>query len=412
MTTTGRRVLGRQRALSALIAVIAVTAAACGGPEPTPSPGASAAATRSPRHGELDQAQAVWEERGPRTVAYTTTETGDAGTTSVHAVTIDGRTETLVIQSGPLAPDPALFTVDGLFDRAHAALDASGTLDYTVDQLTGRLSEMTFQPASGGGGWTVTVGDLVTPADRGSAGLARQALEQVLQAWKTVDSPTWAYTWTRFGAADTAATATAYRVEHDDGTTSVAAADGSSGTAAPPDAATIEGTVAGAAATLAAGGWVNVAADATGLNLLIGIDPSPSAAGDGYWIRIAYTDLFASRAAEKLAAAKDRWTSAGLARYAYAWRFEGADAAWGWNVTIKRGSAKLKPTRGAPAVEAAFAGPGVTDLFSLIDRILAGGGSVVASYDKELGYPGSVEIRDGAGIAPAGVITISRFKTR
>ncbi len=400
--------MGRQLALLALV----VVAAACGGPEPTPTPAATGRAAPDPRHDEIDQAQAVWEARGPRTVAYTTTEADETGTTSVHVVTIDGRSEALALETGSSAEDPAKLTVEALFDRAHAALDADGTFEYTVDKLTGSLRRMTFQPASGSGGWTTTVGDLVVPADRSSAGRARQALEQMLQAWREVDSPSWAYTWTRFDASDTVATATAYRVVHEDGTTTVSAADGSSGAAAPPDAATIEGTVEAAAATLASGGWVDIASDPSGLNLLLGIDPSPSATGDGYWIRIEYTDLLATRAAEKLASARTRWAAAGIEHYAYAWRYEGADEAWGWKVTIRRGSAKVKPTRGAPAVEEAFSGPRVDELFSLVERILAQGGTVVASYDKALGYPTRVEIRSGSDVAPPGVVTITKLKVR
>ena len=62
-----------------------------------------------------------------------------------------------------------------------------------------------------------------------------------------LESPAWEYTWTRYGAADTEATQTAYRIRHGGGQTTLATPDGEAGGPPPPEA-TIEGTIEAAVA--------------------------------------------------------------------------------------------------------------------------------------------------------------------
>jgi hypothetical protein len=392
---------------------LAVLVAACGSPTVTP-PSVAPSPTWDPRRDQVDQAQAVWEVERPGTVAYTTVDLVDGhGTTSVRVTEMDGNVETHVLQAGSLAPADggASLAIDSLFDRARAALEGDAEVVMTFDQFYGYPVRIEAGSTTADGPGTVEVTAFITPADRTGATRAREALDRVLQRWGSLPSPAWEYTWSRFAAADSAGTASTWRVRHEDGATTVSA-EGGSGDSVPPEAVTIEGTVATAVSTLAAGGWVDVAADPGTLDLLIAIDPSPSMQGDAYWIRIDHTDLYAETSRAALEAAKDRWAAAGLERFAYAWRYAGEDGTFGWNVTINRDTAKLKPTKGAPPVEASFVAPRIPELFDLIDQVLASGGTVLVTYERRLGYPTRVEIVSAGDFAPTGVITITGLKQR
>ena len=269
------------RRLGMAIAV-ALMATACGSPATTPPPAATPAPTADPRHDEIDQAQARWDAKGPKTVAYTTTESvGGSATTTVHVTEMDGRVEALVLEAGAVAPDDGgrALSIDGLFETAREALDGSGTADFDIDQLYGYLPRLGYESDVADGSFTIEVRDMVTAADRTAAGAARDGLNAVLQRWDQLESPAWEYTWTRYGAADTEATQTAYRIRHGNGQTTLATPDGEAGGPPPPEA-TIEGTIEAAVSVMASGGWVDVALDPNGLDTLIAIDPSPSSSGD------------------------------------------------------------------------------------------------------------------------------------
>lgn len=400
------------RRLGIAIAV-ALVATACGSPATTP-PSATPPPTPDPRHGEIDAAQAKWDAKGPKTVAYTTAQTvGGSAATTVHVTEMDGRVEALVLESGAVPPDDGgrALSIDGLFDTAREALDGTGTADFDVDQLYGYLPRLGYETDTADGSFTVEVRDLVTPADRTAAGSARDALNAVLQRWEQQASPAWEYTWTRYGAADTESTETSYRIRHGGGQTTLAPPDDEAG-GPPPSEATIEGTIEAAVAVMASGGWVDVALDPVGLDTLIAIDPSPSGTGDGTWIRIDYTDTFANRAREDLEAARSRWARADLGRYGYRWTWDGSDGAWSWGVQVRGNKAKLKPSAGAPAVEGTFVAPRVAELFALIDQVLAAGGTADVRYDDRLGYPSRVEFPTTSELAPQGTITITRLRER
>ena len=391
---------------------VALVAAACGSPATTPPP-ATPAPTPDPRHSEIDRAQATWDAKGPRTVAYTTTETvGGAGTT-VHVTEMDGRVEALVLEAGRVAPSDGgrQLSIDGLFDTAREALDAAGSAQFDVDQFYGYLPRLGYETDVADGSFTIEVRDLVTPTDRTAAGAARDALNTILQRWDQLSSPAWEYTWTRFGAADTESTQTSYRIRHGGGQTTLATADGDAAET-PPSEATIQGTIEAAVAVMASGGWVDVALDPVGLDALIAIDPSPSAAGDATWIRIDYTDRFSERARDDLQAARSRWARADLKRYGYRWTWNGSDGAWSWGVTMRGDGIRLKPGPGAPRVEDAFVSPRVAELFALIDQVLTGGGTVDVAYDDRLGYPARVEFTSTSEWAPKGTITITKLRER
>jgi hypothetical protein len=392
---------------------VAVLATACGSPTATPVP-ATPAPTADLRHGELEQAAAIWAAKGPKTLAYTTTRsTGAGASTAVHLTEMDGRVEALVLEAGPVPPDDdgRSLSIAGVFETAHEALDGAGTADYDVDQLLGYLPRVRYETAAVDGSFTIEVRGLVTPADRTAAGAARDALNVILQRWSQAGSSAWEYTWTRFGAADTEATQTSVTVRHGGGETTLAGPDGEPAGPVPAEV-TIDGTVEAAVAALASGGWVDAAIDPVGLDTLIAVDPSPSATGDAWWIRIDHTDTVAERARQDLDVARTRWAAAGLDRYGYRWTWDGSDGTWSWGVRVRGGTERLKPSAGAPEVEATFVAPRVADLFDLIDRVLAAGGSADVTYDRELGYPTRVELADAGELAPAGVITISKLRRR
>jgi hypothetical protein len=389
--------------------------AACGSDPATP-PAATPSPTADPRLEEVAEGRGVWERQRPGTVAYTTVETrgGDAPTI-VHVTEMDGRSEVQPVSAGASAPEigPAQ-TIEGILDRAAAALQQPGNnVSITYDLQYGYVSRLDQATSDGiAAESSVEVRDLTTAADRTSASRARAALEALLESWNAPRSPTWEYTWSRFTAADTDSSATTYRVHHEDGTTTIAADDGAAGKAAPPEASTIEGTVAAAVGVLAAGGWVDVAADETGLDALISIDPSPSAKGDAYWIRIDYTDLYEAQARAALDAARARWTATAPERYTFRWRYVGPGGSWGWNVTLSGDVANLKPIPGTPPVESSFVAPRIDALFDLVEAIIDGGGRVKVTYDPALGYPATVVVTEGAGAAPDGTITVSRLKAK
>ena len=399
------------RRLGVAIAV-ALLATACGSPAPV-APTVAPSASPDIRHDELDQAESIWEAKGPNSLAYTTTQSAGGATTSVHLTEMDGRIEALVLESGAVPPDDGgrALSIDGVFETAHEALDGSGTADYDVDQLYGYLPRVEYTTDGADGSFSIEVRDLMTPADRTAAGAARDALNAMLQRWSSLSTPAWEYTWARFGAADTAATQTEYTVRHGGGQTTLAAPDGGAGGPVPGEA-TIEGTVEAAVSALTSGAWVDVAIDPVGFDTLIAVDPSPSATGDAWWIRIDHTDKFAERARQDLDAARTRWTAAGVDNYSYRWSWDGSNGAWSWGVRLRNDSATLKPSAGAPAVEDTFVAPQIDELFELVDRVLAAGGSVDVDYDKELGYPTRVEFSSATDLAPRGVVTITKLRER
>lgn len=405
---------GRLHAITRLGAVMLLVAA-CGSDPATPGPSAPVP-TPDPRLEEVAEGRSVWERQRPSTVAYTTVEDRPgAPETVVHVTEMDGRTEVQAVSTGTDGPEIGIAqTIDGILDRAAAALEQpGGTVSITYDLQYGYVSHLDgLLPGAAGAESSVEVRDLTTAADRTSASRARAALDRLLQAWNAPRSPAWEYTWSRFTAADTISSATTYRVHHEDGVTTIGTEDGSAGTAAPPDAATIEGSVETAVGVLAAGGWVDIAADEAGLDVLIAIDPSPSTTGDAYWIRIDFTDLYALQAREALADARARWSAAAPVRYTFRWRYEGPGNSWGWNVTLDGDVAKLKPTADAPPVVSSFVAPRIDALFDLVGAIVDAGGRVKVVYDPALGYPKTVTVTDGRGAAPSGTITISKLKVK
>jgi Family of unknown function (DUF6174) len=388
-------------------------ATGCGGPSVTPSPPATPVPTVDPRRAEIDQAEAAWEAHQPDSYAYTASLTrgGSDAVTAYRVTGMDGRVELQAV-TDQAAADAEAMTIEGLFEAVRSRLDADGSLEFSVDPLYGYLSKAAYTAPTREASWTRSIEDFTTAATRASAARARDALAQAQERWNALATPAWEYTWTRFAATDPAGGAPAWRVRHEEDATTISAAGGATD-ATPPDAVTIGGTVSTLAAVLAAGGWVDVAADsATGLDMLVAVDPSPSVTGDAYWIRIDTTDLSAQQASKSLAAARDRWSASGPRRYSYTWRFEGPGRDWTYRVSVNGAKVTIKAGEGTPTVQDSFAPPGIADSLDLVERVLAGGGMVTAAYDKRLGYPTRIVLPSATGTTPEGTITITGFRTR
>ena len=306
-------------------------------------------------------------------------------------------------------------TVEGLYDVARNALAGPGQFEISFNQLYGypeRLHWSDAQAADADG--TEAIDPFTTAGDRNATARARADLEAVLARWGSISAKTWEYTWTRSPAAGGTQAATVWTVHHEGGKTTATATNDSGSLDLTPSSVTIAGTVTAAESVLQSGGWVDVSTDmATGLNLLIAVDPSPSAKGDAYWIRIEYTDLSAQAAATALAAARDRWAAAAPAAYSYVWRYRGEGKDLTYRVTRKGDTATLKREPGTPIPEAlGYATPRIEDTFAMLDEVLAQGGEVSATYDKKLGYPTSVTMVPNGDAGAAGVITITNLVSR
>jgi hypothetical protein len=398
---TGRLALGM---------LLAIVAAACASTPPSPTPAPTPASTWDPRRDEIDQAEGVWNAEQPGTHAYTSSlfVNGMGGSAS-RVTAIDGHVEVQQRTVSSLV-NPA-GTIESMFEMARASLDGDGTLKVAVDQQYGFLSSIDYATDVSDGSYTATVAEFTTPGDRTANARAREALNQLLDRWRSITTPAWEYAWTRVDAAS-AGSPTGWIVRGTDGETTALAA-GSSNAVRPPDEVTIDGTVVEAVRVMASGGWVDVSADdLTGLDVMIAVDPSPAVKGDGYWIRIDFADRAAARQRELLDAARERWTAAKVNRHSYTWAYDGDRGAWSMSIAATGDVLKfLRRSAGAPSGDSFEIRPAVSDAFRAIDEILAAGGTVLVTYDKALGYPKTIVILNGGSVASKGSITISKFKT-
>lgn len=394
----------------ALGLLLATLAAACGSAPPSPTVAPQPSSTWDPRLDEIDLAQGVWKAEQPTTYAYTSTNSVDGMGSAASRVTgIDGHMEVQPRSTSSFVRDAG--TIETMFDNARAGLGGDGTVTVAVDQQYGYLRSLEYKTGASDGSHTQSVLDFTTPGDRTANARANDALDQLLARWRRLATPAWEYSWTRIDAASAGAP-TGWVVRHTDGETSALAA-GSSVEVAPPDEVTVDGTVGDVVGVMGSGGWVDVSVDdQTGLDVLLAIDPSPTIQGDGYWIRIDFTDRAAARQKELLDAARARWDAAKVRKSTYTWAYDGEQGSWTWTIRANGDVLKfLKRSVGAPTGDSLFVRPSIPEVFTMIDEIIAGGGTVSVAYDKALGYPKKIVIGDGGASAPKGTITITRFKT-
>jgi hypothetical protein len=395
--------------------VLVLLAAACGStPPPTPPPATPAAAAWDPRRDAIDEHAAIWSKHQPAAYAYDLDHEGDGQTWRYHVSGLEGSAQVQHV-SGTTLPDAALsgVTVDGLFDSARAAL-ASSAFKVAFDDTLGNPTKLTFATdgeASTAGG-VETVDDFHASTTRGAVARAQAALDTLLQRWRSVGDARWAYTWSRIPAHDPGAQPVTWTVSHAKGKTTakpVAAGD----LALTADDVGIQGTVLAVQNVLVSGGWADVATeDEPGMGVLIAVDPQPSARGDAYWIRVAWTDLAREASVSALDAAKARWATAQLTDYSYSWDYRGDGDPLSYKVTVKGGQSTVARVGSTPAAPPAWASPSIEGTFAIIDAVLAQGGSVTATYDDQLGYPSRVEMHPNGDAGATGVVTIKGLKHR
>jgi hypothetical protein len=395
---------------------LALVVAACSStPPPTPPPATPAPSTWDPRADAIEQHAGVWQGHQPAAYAYTLDH--EAGTASgqawqYHVSGLEGATQVQHL-SGPALPDAALgdVTVDGLFQRARDALSDPG-FQVAFDDRTGYPTKLTFTGGSEGDAGVETVRDFRTPTTQGEVARAQAALGAVLQRWHAVDAPRWAYTWSRIPAASSGGQPITWNVSHAKGATTAKPVAAGNVPLTANDVS-VDGTVSAIQAVLVSGGWADVVMeDDPGLGILIAVDPKPGARGDAYWIRIAWTDLARQASISEVDAAKARWATAQLTDYSYTWDYRGAGGPLSYKVSRHAGTTTVTPNGATPAARPAWATPLVEDTFSMIDAVLAEGGTVDATYDDALGYPTRLEMHPAGGSGANGVVTIKGFKHR
>ena len=386
------------------VVFVALLVAACGSTPPaTPPADTPAPSAWDPRADAIDQHAAIWARHQPAAYEYDLDTTGQ-GPAAYHVSGVEGATQVQHL-SGPVLPDAdqASVTVEGLFQRARSALsDPSFKVEF--NDLLGNPTKLTF-----GSGEVDSVDNFRTSTTQGGVAKAQASLQAVLQRWHAVDAPRWAYTWTRTPAA-ASSQPVAWSVSHVKGDTRakpVGAGDGS----VTSDDVSIDGTVSAVQNVLVSGGWADVAIeDDPGLGVLIAVDPKPGIKGDGYFIRIAVTDLARQASISALDAAKARWATAQLTDYSYTWSYSGDGTPLSYKVTRRAGTSSVARLGATPVAQPAYGTPLVEDTFTMIDAVLAQGGSVDATYDDQLGYPTRVEMHPAGGSGATGVVTIKGFK--
>ena len=386
------------------VVFLVLLVAGCGSAPPATPPADTPAPTVwDPRADALDQHSGIWAHHQPAAYAYDL-DTSGQNPSAYHVSGVEGATEVQHL-SGPVLSDADLagLTVDGLFQKARQGLaDPSFKVEFN-DQL-GNPTKLTF-----GSGEVDSVDNFRTSTTQGGVARAQAALQAVLQRWHGVDAPRWAYTWTRTPAA-ASAQPVAWSVSHAKGDTRakpVGAGDGS----VTSDDVSIDGTVSAVQNVLVSGGWADVAIeDDPGLGVLIAVDPKPGIKGDGYFIRIAVTDLTRQASISALDAAKARWATAQLTDYSYTWSYTGDGGPLSYKVTRKAGASTVARLGNTPVAQPVYATTSVEDTFAMIDNVLAEGGTVDATYDDQLGYPTRVTMHPAGDAGANGVVTLKGFK--
>ncbi len=400
--------------------VLALLVGACG-PASSPATGAvvvSAAPSPDRLLASLAAEQARWAGRHPATFAFTLNhmDPGGVGPDWRYRITsLDGASQAAWLDGATLSgADLAQLTIEGLFERAHQALDAGGDLQVGYDPTLGYPTQIAYaKPSVSDGDWTETVTSFVAGPDTAQAAHERKVLRSARLNWKRWEPTAYEYVWRRFDAPAGPASGTAWRFVWANGRSSTSA-DPSSDGALPATAATVEATFDAADAALDVGAWVDLSVDpVSGLPLLLAVDPTTTTGRDPYWIRLMFTDTQRVVATQALQDALERWAAAGLQHFSYTWRYRGELDPLTYGVKWDGDRSALTRSPGTPVPEArSYATPRIDDTFQLIQQVLAQGGHVTASYDPALGYPTRVEV-DPAGDAGArGTITISGFDIR
>jgi Family of unknown function (DUF6174) len=367
----------------------------------------------------VDAAQARWEIHQPATFAYTFSHFGPDGVGwdwSYRVTSLDGRIQAQWL-SGYLQPDDAQaagVTVDGLFAMIRDRLLTKGTVRSDFDPELGYPTMISdANPSASDSDWTDTVTDFKASTDPTTMTRTRAALRQARAAWQRWEPTSYEYVWRRSVPGTASVAGSAWHVIHADGRSTIAPDPVSDGVI-PPDEASVPATFDAIETALDAGEWVDLTvAPVAGLPTLVAIDPSPTAAGGAYWIRITFRDTQQETATAVLQAAMERWATAALQHFSYTWRYRGAQDPLTYRVTWDGDRSLLKRSPGTPIPEArADATPRIDDTFRMMEQVLSQGGRLTATYDAVLGYPVRVEMDPAGDMGANGTITIGDFTIR
>ena len=359
----------------------------------------------------LEDARATWDALHLTSFAYTVRSWNGSGfgAFGMRVTSLEGVLRSQLID-GP-APDTQLGP-DTLFAVARAALAAEGTAEIKFDAATGLPTSIRASgpPNAMDADTNIDVSEFVAgpKADARLVKRVKQAVAWALVDWPKAQPATFSYTWTRALASESAPSPSFAVARQSGGASTFSPATTSDGADAA-SVASVPATLHAVSAALASGAWVDVTTQVgNGVPLLVAVDPTP-AAGDAYWIQIAFTDLEREQAKADYRAAMDRWSTAGLARYRYVWHYKGETGTYTYRVTMRGDLSLLTRKKGTAVLWVAMdAGPRLDVLTNTIGQQLSDGGRVVATYDPVLGYPVRVTLVSVNG-GPTGTVTISDF---
>ncbi len=363
----------------------------------------------SPPELDADLAAAVarWAAFGQASCSYTVdSSVPGLSSTTDHVISIEGHAERVAVQTSSFSGwGDEQVTVPGMFDLIRSNRDRSGTIEATYDPVLGYpLTIRRDDPTISDGSWSMQVRDFRSSLDVPPTHDDLDArLADAREAWDRWAPSDYAYDW-QLVPVDGIPTGAGWSIRHVDGVTTAAPSFGDTATFGL-GAASIPASFDAIEAAAARGAWIDAVFDPVlGLPILVGIDPTP-APGDDSWLRIAFHDIVAETGRADLAAAHERWSTNRPVRYSYVWREDGGGRHWTYRVAMNGDVAKIRTSGGAPRGEAAALAPRIDDLFMLLEKVLANGGHVDATYDAQLGYPTRVMI-DAPGSLVEGTITI------
>jgi hypothetical protein len=381
--------------------------------EPSPwwpaTPAPSTRPPTDPAFAALDAARAKWTALRLGTFAYSAASWNSSGFGAfrVRVTALEGALRAQMLD-GAAEPVRQL-TPDTLFAMAQELIASPGSIDIAYDAKTGLPTRIhaSGPPNTSDADTNIDIADFVAGPTPNAKGI-RQSIAWALRDWSRARPATFAYTWTR-AAPGAQAPDRSVQVSREAGGAEVIDPATAASGAASPTVASVPATLHAASAALASGAWVDLTVQfGNGVPLLLAVDPTP-AAGDAYWIQVAFRDIEREQQLEAYRAARERWSAAGLGRYHYVWHYRGTLGTYTYRVTMRGEVAHLMRRKGTAVLwQAIDVGPRLDGLFPAIDLALADGRRVIATYDPTYGYPLTVKI-DTGGSNPYDAITISDF---
>jgi hypothetical protein len=395
--------------------VFALAVAACGSPTtPTAAP-ATPSESWNPARDVVDQGEAVWKVQQPGAFAYTIEMTGgplgDGAGARYRVASLEGHPEALFLNGTADPPlDGADVGIPALFDAIGAAYDAGADVTVDIDPTYGYPRSASVTGSTPETSWSATIEELAVAGSPASTAITQDAMEKMRDHWPRTVAGDWAYTWSRFRAKDGPDVATTWNVRWEGDKLHTSSESEAAGVV-PSDTATPTGTLDLIQHEFSAGAWADLSTDSdSGDETLIAIDPSPTVDGDGYFIRISFTDLQAKRARSAQASAAKRWSRNEPTVYTYTWHYSGAGKDLDYKVSVDGNKVSIKALNGSPPAKQAWVSPRIKDTLAMLGDVLDQDGIVVATYDKKLGYPVKARMTPHGDAGREGTITITAFQ--